>query len=89
MRLLLFILFYAWGQVACSQDSVKLKITRIATADGKHVIWMKDVATKDRYITQCPCKVLPAEYKKGNIITLPVTKMEVIREVFRKQDLEN
>jgi hypothetical protein len=90
MRFILFLALFAWGQTACSQDSTSLKITRIKTvADGKIVVWLKDVNTNFPYVFQCPCTTLPPGYIKGNIIKLPSSKMVVIKESFTRKDLEN
>lgn len=72
-----------------AQDSIRLKIQKIGSADGKRVFWLKDMATKDRYITICDCAKLPAQYKKGDTITIPRSRLQVIKESFNKRDLEN
>ena len=67
-----------------------LKIRRVKTTDeGNTVFWFKDVITNHRYITICDCRESIYKYKKGNIIPVPKSKLIVLREVFRKRDLEN
>jgi len=72
------------------EDSVSLKVLRIKTTkEGQHVIWLKDEATKQRYITICECKPLPAGVKKGATIKIPASRLVIIKDSFTKQDLEN
>ena len=89
MKLLLIISLF-FSSIALAQDSVTVKVQKTRTnSEGQHIVWLKDVKTRQEYITICDCKQLPANVKKGNTITLHRSQLQPVKQPFTKQDIEN
>jgi len=73
MKLLIILLFISG--ICYGQDSLKLKITRVKTAEKNVYYWLTDIKTKDKYYTVCQC--LPIR-KKGELVTIVKRDMEFI-----------
>lgn len=79
--IVLFISLYSYSQ----SDSVKMKIVRVGTVDGKKVYWLKNTDTKERFVTICDCKT---ERKKGEYVMIAKKDLVIIKDSFKRRDIE-
>lgn len=87
MRIIVIVLFTIHLSLfTFCQDSVRLEVTRVKHTEDRFVYWLRDVDTKDRYITQCNCK---SKRVKGEIVMIARKDLVIEKEIFRRKDLEN
>lgn len=81
MRFLTLMILFAWGQVS-AQGSAYLKVIKVKTTTDRVYYWLKDIKTKEMYLTICKCY-----HNKGEIVAVARKDLFIITDSVTKKDL--